>query len=122
MADAPTIAALEQELNQMLVEGRAMAAFDRFYADDVTIQENTHPPVVGKEANRQREAAFLDAVEEVEEVTLLGWAAHGDTSYSEWVYVMRLRGGRTIRIDEVAARRWRDGQVIFERYYHDSTF
>lgn len=106
----------------MLVEGRSMAAFERFYADDVTIQENTHPPVVGKEQNRRREEAFLHAVEEVEAVTLLGWAVRGDTSYSEWVYVMRLKGGRTIRIDEVAARRWRDGQVVHERYYHDSAF
>ncbi|MEZ4453675.1 MAG: hypothetical protein R3B09_29745 [Nannocystaceae bacterium] len=122
MSQGPTIEALEQELNQMLVEGHSMAAFERFYADDVTIQENSNPAVVGKEQNRRREESFFTAIEAVEVVTLLGWAVRGHLSYSEWVYEIRMVGGRRLKIAEVAARRWRDGQVVHERYYHDSAF
>lgn len=115
-----TVEAAEVGFNRMLIEGHAREAFERFYADDVVIQENTSPPVVGKDANRKREEAFLGAVEALQSVELLGWAVRGDTSYSEWVYELQLQDGRRIRMSEVAARRWRDGQVVFERYYHNT--
>ena len=41
-----------QHLNQLVLEGKAMEAFDLYYDDDVIMQENQMPPTIGKEVNR----------------------------------------------------------------------
>ena len=113
------LAALEAELNALLLAGRPMDAFERFYAEDIVMQENSDPPVVGKQRNRAREQAFFDAIASFERIELLGSAAGDGVTYSEWIYELVLRDGRRLTMNEVAARRWRDGQVIHERFYYD---
>ena len=113
------LAALEAELNALLLAGRPMDAFERFYAEDIVMQENSDPPVVGKQRNRAREQAFFGAIASFERIELLGSAAGDGVTYSEWIYEILLRDGRRLTMNEVAARRWRDGQVIHERFYYD---
>ena len=113
------LAALEAELNALLLAGRPMDAFERFYAEDIVMQENSDPPVVGKQRNRAREQAFFGAIASFERIELLGSAAGDGVTYSEWIYELVLRDGRRLTMNEVAARRWREGQVIFERFYYD---
>ncbi len=113
------LAALEAELNALLLAGRPMDAFERFYAEDIVMQENSDPPVVGKQRNRAREQAFFGAIARFERIELLGAAAGDGVTYSEWIYEILLRDGRRLTMNEVAARRWRDGQVIHERFYYD---
>lgn len=43
------------ELNQMVLAGKSLEAFERFYHNDVLMQENDTTPTIGKEANRLRE-------------------------------------------------------------------
>ena len=57
------IAQLDAELNQTILSGNIMEAFERFFHEDCLMQENANEPTRGKEANRQRELDFLDAVE-----------------------------------------------------------
>ena len=45
-AEAPKAAV--EDLIAKVVGGKALEAFDRYYADDVTMQENEQPPRVGK--------------------------------------------------------------------------
>lgn len=113
-ADLP---ALERQLNELILAGRTMDAFERFYADDIVIQENTEPPVVGKAPNQLREQAFFNAVERFERIELLGSAVGVDLTYSEWVFELVLRDGRRLTMSEVVARRWREGLVVHERFY-----
>jgi len=110
---------LEQELNRMLVAGDAIEAFERFYAEDIVMQENTDPPVVGKQANRLREEMFFGSITQFHSIELLGWAVRDSVSYSEWVYEMTLASGARVRMTEVSARRWRNGQIVHERFYYN---
>ena len=48
-----------EDLIAKVVGGKALEAFDRYYADDVTMQENEQPPRVGKAACRTFEEDFL---------------------------------------------------------------
>ena len=41
------------QLNQMILEGNILPAFEKFYADDVVMQDNDYPARVGKDVNRQ---------------------------------------------------------------------
>lgn len=115
----PDLAELESQLNELLLARRPMEAFERFYAEDIVMQENVDPPVVGKQRNRAREEAFFGAIASFDRVELLGSAVGDDVTYSEWIYELTLRDGRKLNMTEVAARRWRDGLVVHERFYYD---
>lgn len=113
-----TIQALEDELNALIVARRHREAFERFYADDCTMQENSEPPTRGKQANREREASFFGMLKEFHSIELLGGAVGDDISFSEWRNDMTLEGVGRVRTEQIAVRRWRRGQVISERFYY----
>lgn len=112
---------LENELNQQLRSGNVLDAFERFYAEDVVMQENSLPPCEGKPANRERVRQWADTVQDLHEARLVGSASSGDRAYSEWEYDVTYKNGKRHQMNEVAVRQWRDGKVIFERFYWDPT-
>jgi len=59
-------AALDQELNNMVLSGKALEAFEQFYADDVVMQENNDEPRIGKETNRKFEQEFFSSLASLE--------------------------------------------------------
>ncbi len=114
-----SIEALEQQLNDMILGGKAMEAFEQFYADDVVMRENADEPVRGKDANRKREEEFFSSIEEFHGAQLVGSAVNVDRSYSEWDWDVTLKGVGRIRMNQVAARQWKDGKVVYERFYYN---
>lgn len=49
---------------------------------------------------------------------VLAYAANGDITFSEWDYIIELEGMGTMHIAQVAVRRWKDGRIVRERFYH----
>ena len=47
--DAQTFKTAVEDVIAKVVGGKSLDAFDRYYADDVTMQENEQPPRVGKD-------------------------------------------------------------------------
>jgi ketosteroid isomerase-like protein len=118
-ATKPThISDLEHELNQTIIKGDFVKAFDKFYADNVVMQQNDESPVAGKEANRKREEEFMKSVEHFHGAKLLGDAVTGDVAFSEWEYDMTVKGRGRAKMCEVAVRHWKNGQVAKERFYY----
>jgi ketosteroid isomerase-like protein len=116
---AGNVAELDRQLNEQILAGDILGAFDAFYAEDVVMQENTSEPTAGKAANRAREQAFIDSVEEFHGVKLLGSAVNGDRSYSEWEIDATYKGGVRVAASQVAVRQWRGGQIVHERFYYN---
>lgn len=112
------VAVLDRQLNEQILAGDILGAFDHFYADDVQMQENTAPPTVGKPACRANEEKFVASVEQFHGANLLGSAVNGDLSYSEWQFDATFKGGGRVVLTQVAARRWKDGKVVHERFYY----
>ena len=112
---------LEAELNQMILGGQVMDAFEKFYADDVVMQENLNPEMKGKEACRAHEIEFFSKVEAFHGASLVGAAAKNDNGYSEWVYDITFKGAPRTKMTQVAARKWKDGKVAHERFYYDGS-
>ena len=115
MAD---VHAQESALNELIAAGKGMEGFEKFYADDIVMQENLEAPTHGKDENRKREQAFMAMVEEFHGAKLLGSAVNGDLSYSEWEFDMKFKGQPRRPMTEVAARRWKDGKIVHERFYY----
>lgn len=74
---------LESELNAMILSGQFAEAFEKFYAENVIVQENDLPPRVGKEANRQHEKRFYDSVKDFHGVTIGNVAVKDSITFSE---------------------------------------
>lgn len=111
-------AALDAQLNAMILSGKVMEAFEQFYADDVVMQENTEPACAGKPANRERELAFFAKVEQFHGARMPASAFSGDVGFSEWEYDLTFKGAPRMTMSQVCVRRWKNGKVAHERFYH----
>jgi hypothetical protein len=112
------ISDLEHELNNTLMKGEFAKAFDKFYADNVIMQENDGNPFSGKDVNRKREEEFMKTVEQFHGARLLSEAINGEVTFSEWEYDMTVKGRGRGKMNEVAVRHWKNGQVSRERFYY----
>jgi hypothetical protein len=112
------ISELNRKLDEGILAGKAMDLFEELYAEDVVMQENTDAEYRGKDFNRQREKEFFATVEAFHGGRVVAAAAQGDTSFSEWEMEVTLKGVGRIAMNQVAVRRWRDGQIVHERFYH----
>lgn len=115
MADVKT---QDTKLNEMILAGKALEAFDEFYADDVVMQENEDEPRVGKPTCRHAEVQFFSSIETFHGAKLLGSAVGDDLSYSEWAWDVTFKGGVRRKSTQVAARRWKNGKIVHERFYY----
>jgi len=111
-------AELSNKLDQMVLQGQALEGFDEFYADEVSMQENSDPPFLGKELNRKREEEFFASVQEIHNFARLSTATEGDLSFSEWDMDVTLKNGFRMKASQVSVRRWRDGKIVSERFYY----
>ena len=108
----------DKELNDMILGGKAMDAFERFYADDVVMQENSAAPTAGKDANRKREIEFFSSIEAWHDGACTASVVSGNTSLSEWSMDVTIKGMGRIKMEQAVVRRWKDGKVVSERFYH----
>ena len=112
-------AELDAELNQMVLTGQAMEAFEKFYADNVVMQENSDPPTEGKDANRKREIEFFSSVEQFHDGAVVAHAVNGDVSFTQWMMDISFKGGQRMKMEQVAVRNWKDGKVVNERFFYN---
>ena len=110
---------LDTELNTMILSGQILEGFEKFYAEDCTMQENTEELRIGKATNREFEKAFLDSIEEFHGAELLASAVSGDVSFSEWTMDVTFKGMGRVQTAQASVRRWNDGQVASERFYYN---
>jgi SnoaL-like protein len=113
-----TLLANIHDLNGLVLQGKLLEAFDKYYHDDVIMQENENPPTVGKEANRKREEDFFSSITEFrgakplkvsvgEQVTMVQW--HYDYTHKDW-------GVRNYT--QVSVQEWRNGKIIKEQFFY----
>lgn len=112
------ITELDKKLNDAILSGKAMEAFEELYDEDIVMQENSDPEYRGKAFNRKREQEFFASVEAWHGGRVLASATHGDVSFSEWEMEVTLKGVGRITMAQVAVRRWKNGKIVHERFYH----
>lgn len=107
-----------EDIKDLVFQGKAMEAFEKYYGDDVVMQENETPATVGKDANRERELDFFSKVTEFRGIQLKQVAFGDNVIISEWAldYTHAEWGDRTY--DQVSVQVWKDGKVVHERFYY----
>jgi len=113
-----SVSELDQALNDAILTGKALEAFEQYYADDVVMQENSDEPRVGKDANRKAEIEFFSSLAEFHEGKLLSSAVNGDVTFGEWFMDVTFKNGFRLKLAQAAVRRWKDGKIASERFYY----
>ena len=107
------------QLVRYVESNRILEAIDEFYADDVSMQDNHNPPVVGKDANRERERTFFGGIT-VHQNRALSVVVDGDHAVINWLFEFTGGDGRRYRMDQLSHQEWKDGRIVKERFYYDS--
>lgn len=108
------------DLNDMILQGKAMEAFEQYYHEDVVMQENDTPEIVGKEANRKREEDFFASITEFRGAKPLQIAVGEGTTMVEWHYDYTHKDWGVKNFTQIAVQNWRDGKIIREKFYYGS--
>lgn len=106
------------DLNQLVLSGKAIDAFDKYYHENVSMQENHLPPTVSKAANREREEAFFDNITEFRGAEVRGLAVGDDISYVTWHYDYTHREWGVRNYTQVSIQHWKDGKIIWEQFVY----
>lgn len=118
-AAATNVDQLDKQVNDDVLSGKAMEAFEKYYADDVVMQENSEEPRRGKAVNRKAEEEFFGSVESFNGGSVKARAVNGDVTFSEWEYDVTFKGGNRVKMNQVAVRHWKDGKIVSERFYYN---
>lgn len=106
-------------LNALITAGRTLEAMERFYADDVTMQENQESPRVGKQACLDHERRLLAQTTSFE--ALLHRQVVDKTSglvFSEWTFATTDTAGQSYRLTQVSVQQWSDERIQSEKFYY----
>ncbi len=107
-------------LNDMILQGQVLDAFEKFYADDVVMQENEGEERVGKDVCRQYEQAFVGGLTAFRsaEVKAVAVDEENGVAMTEWFFDFTHRDWGDVARHQVAVQRWRDGKIVHERFYY----
>lgn len=106
------------KLNDMILNGKALEAFEEFYHEDIVMSENGQDERVGKAASRDFEKDFFSKITafngaEVKNVAIGDNVSmvemFMDYEHSEWGHKV---------FTQVAVQEWKDGLIIRETFYH----
>lgn len=106
------------DLNDLVLQGKAMEAFEKYYHEDVVMQENDLPPTVGKAANRTREEEFFANITEFRGANPLKVTVGEGVSMVEWHYDYTHKEWGVRNYTQVSVQEWKDGQIIREKFYY----
>lgn len=108
------------ELTNMILQGRTLEAFDKFYHDDVIMQENDAPPMAGKPANRLREQEFHSSVIDFRREEPLEIAVGDGVTMVKWAYDFTHKEWGDRKYTQVSVQHWKDGKIIKEQFFYGS--
>jgi ketosteroid isomerase-like protein len=109
-----------KDLYELIFTGRLMDGFEKYYAEDVVMQELGEEPRVGKAVNRAYEQQFLENCEAVHGGGVTGMASdeeNGLVFIDNWMDAT-MKGMGRVKFEQVAVQTWKDGQIVSERFYH----
>jgi hypothetical protein len=108
---------LDSRLNALIIQRKSREAFLEYYDENVVAQENDDAERVGREPWMQLRLGFETKIKQFT-ARVLANAANGDTSFSEWEIDAEIEGMGAIHTIQVAVRRWKNGRIVRERFYH----
>jgi ketosteroid isomerase-like protein len=107
-----------KDLISLVLAGKPIEAFDKYYAEDVVMQENDQEPRVGKAANRAFEQDFMSKVKAVRTYASDGYLVSGNKAFVIWRVDLDHAEWGTMNMSEVAIQEWKDGRIVREKFVY----
>jgi hypothetical protein len=106
------------ELNQMILQGEILEAFDKFYSRDIVMEEEGEKRE-GWEANREYEEQFVNGLTEFRgaDVLAVGVDEENQKTLVEWYFDFTLEGVGDLEFKQVAIQTWDNGKIVNEKFY-----
>lgn len=108
------------DLNDLVMQGRALEAFEKYYHDEVEMQENDNPPTRGKLANLEREKQFFASVTDFRSAKPLKVTIGENISMVQWQYDYTHADWGIRNYTQVSVQEWKDGKIIREHFFYGS--
>lgn len=108
------------QLNQMVLEGKILDAFDKFYDDEVVMQDNNYPAREGKALNRQYEEAFVGGLTEFRGAKVVNTLVSDDLAVTEWWFDYTHKDYGDRNYTQLAVQRWKNGKIVEEKFYYNN--
>lgn len=108
-------------LAKMIGEGKLLEAFDAYYGEEISMQENEAAPRVGRDANRKAEEAFVHGLTKINSIVILGVAVGENYSVLEYHMDVEHKDYGKINKNQVAVQHWKDNKIVSEKFYYDPT-
>ena len=107
-------------LLDMVRKGQMLEAFEKYYSEDVVMQENNDPPRVGKAANREFEKQFLSSIEEVHDTQIknVAYSTDGNVVMIQSFMDVTMKGPGRVQMEEVAVQTWKNGKIVNEKFFY----
>lgn len=106
------------DLNSLVINGKLMDAFEKYYHEDIEMQENSNAPVIGKSTNRKRELEFVANVTEFRKASVAALAVNGNTSFVIWSYDYTHKEWGVRNYTQVSVQHWKDGKIMKEQFFY----
>jgi predicted DNA-binding protein YlxM (UPF0122 family) len=109
-----------KDLYAMINQGQLLEAFEKYYANDVVMQEVGEAERVGKDINREYEKKFLAMIKEIHGGGVTHFTSNeetGVTMVDNWMEVT-FQDGNRVKIEQVAVQTWKGDEIIKEVFYH----
>ena len=113
------MSSVQEELHairRLIESGNLMAAYERYYADDVVVKSNDDPPMRGKKENIAAHGEFFKMAKTFQ-CRVKSALAGEDVSMIELEYEVTDLAGNEHRFSAVAVHDWRRGAIVAERFY-----
>lgn len=111
-----------EALNQMILNGNIMEAFEKFYADDVVMQDNENPARQGKAECRAFEEAFVNNLTEFRGAKVRDVLISEDAGVAaiEWDFDYTHKEWGDRKYTQVAVQKWKDGKIVSEKFVYNN--
>ena len=108
------------QLNQLILEGKILEGFVKFYADDVVMQDNDYPQRVGKEVNRQYEESFVNGLTEFRGAKVVNTVVSDGVVAVEWWFDYTHKDYGIRNYTQLSVQRWKNGKIVEEKFYYNN--
>jgi ketosteroid isomerase-like protein len=93
--------------------------YERYYDENVVVQENLQPARVGRALSIERQKLMNANVKEIHDFKIGVVLVDGDRSMVEMHLDATTKDGYRLHIEEVGLQTWQNGRIIHERYFYD---
>lgn len=109
-----------EDLYSMINTGKLMEGFEKYYHQDVVMQEIGEEKRTGKDANREYELKFLSMIKEMHGGGVTAIASDEETGVvfiENWMDVT-FQDGNRINMAQVCVQKWDGDYIVSETFYH----